>query len=62
MKDERVHEDHGHGGGEEKPSDCFSDQISGKPSTEYSLRHRRGKSETLRVQYINTKDVRFGRI
>nr|GMD79429.1 type I inositol polyphosphate 5-phosphatase 2-like [Ipomoea batatas] len=58
VKDERVHEDHGHGGGEEKPSDCFSEQISGKPSTEYSLRHRRGKSETLRVQYINTKDVR----
>ena len=33
------------------------------PGTEgkgYSLRHRRGKSETLRVQYINTKDIRFG--
>ncbi|CAN0908251.1 Type I inositol polyphosphate 5-phosphatase 2 [Linum grandiflorum] len=28
------------------------------PSTNYSLRHRRGKSETLRIQYINTKDVR----
>ncbi|MCL7046365.1 hypothetical protein MKW94_017020 [Papaver nudicaule] len=25
---------------------------------EYQLKHRRGKSETLRVQYINTKDVR----
>lgn len=24
----------------------------------YKSRHRRGKSETLRVQYINTKDVR----
>ncbi|CAN1256909.1 Type I inositol polyphosphate 5-phosphatase 2 [Linum perenne] len=28
------------------------------PSKGYSLRHRRGKSETLRIQYINTKDVR----
>ncbi|KAH9705228.1 Type I inositol polyphosphate 5-phosphatase 2 [Citrus sinensis] len=28
------------------------------PSKGYHLRHRRGKSETLRVQYINTKDVR----
>ncbi|CAN1334003.1 Type I inositol polyphosphate 5-phosphatase 2 [Linum perenne] len=28
------------------------------PSKGYSLRHRRGKSETLRMQYINTKDVR----
>lgn len=33
---------------------------SGKISTKYSSRHRRGKSETLRVQYINTKEVRFG--
>lgn len=30
------------------------------PSEGYRLRHRRGKSETLRAQYINTKDVRFG--
>ncbi|KAI5655859.1 hypothetical protein M9H77_33046 [Catharanthus roseus] len=29
-----------------------------KPSKEYSLRHKRGKSETLRIQYIKTKDVR----
>ncbi|XP_022718059.1 type I inositol polyphosphate 5-phosphatase 2-like isoform X2 [Durio zibethinus] len=28
------------------------------PSKGYRLRHRRGKSETLRAQYINTKDVR----
>ncbi|RDX72692.1 Type I inositol polyphosphate 5-phosphatase 2, partial [Mucuna pruriens] len=26
----------------------------------YKIRHRRGKSETLRVQYINTKEVRSG--
>lgn len=25
----------------------------------FQPRHRRGKSETLRVQYINTKDLRF---
>ncbi|KAH1089646.1 hypothetical protein J1N35_016903 [Gossypium stocksii] len=37
--------------------DCSS-QISDSSSTVYRLRHRRGKSETLRVQYINTKDVR----
>ncbi|PPR95125.1 hypothetical protein GOBAR_AA25543 [Gossypium barbadense] len=29
------------------------------PSKGYRLGHRRGKSETLRAQYINTKDVRF---
>ncbi|KAK3016774.1 hypothetical protein RJ639_006447, partial [Escallonia herrerae] len=28
------------------------------PSKSYSLRHRRGKSETLRVQYIKKRDVR----
>ncbi|CAN1334006.1 Type I inositol polyphosphate 5-phosphatase 2 [Linum perenne] len=32
--------------------------ITDAPSKGYSLRHRRGKSETLRMQYINTKDVR----
>ncbi|CAJ1943151.1 unnamed protein product [Sphenostylis stenocarpa] len=26
----------------------------------YKIGHRRGKSETLRVQYINTKEVRSG--
>ncbi|KAL4383261.1 hypothetical protein GQ457_15G008610 [Hibiscus cannabinus] len=38
-------------------SDCRS-QISDAPGSGYRLRHRRGKSETLRAQYINTKDVR----
>ncbi|XP_043695972.1 type I inositol polyphosphate 5-phosphatase 2-like isoform X2 [Telopea speciosissima] len=33
-------------------------QASGTPSKGYLLNHRRRKSETLRVQYINTKDVR----
>lgn len=31
---------------------------SDPPSFSYQLRHRRGKSETTRAQYINTKDVR----
>ncbi|KAF3449484.1 hypothetical protein FNV43_RR10212 [Rhamnella rubrinervis] len=35
-----------------------SSQTSDTPSKGYQLRHRRGKSETLRAQYINTKDVR----
>ncbi|KAJ4951173.1 hypothetical protein NE237_028005 [Protea cynaroides] len=33
-------------------------QTSGTPSKGYPLSHRRRKSETLRVQYINKKDVR----
>uniref|UniRef100_A0A803PN73 Inositol polyphosphate-related phosphatase domain-containing protein n=1 Tax=Cannabis sativa TaxID=3483 RepID=A0A803PN73_CANSA len=33
-------------------------QTSDKSYKCYRSRHRRGKSETLRVQYINTKDVR----
>ncbi|XP_004511772.1 type I inositol polyphosphate 5-phosphatase 2-like [Cicer arietinum] len=37
----------------------FSTQISGKDSLKgYKTRHKRGKSETLRAQYINTKEVR----
>ncbi|XP_062011848.1 type I inositol polyphosphate 5-phosphatase 2-like [Rosa rugosa] len=32
---------------------------SDPPSFGYQLRHRRGKSETTRAQYINTKDVRL---
>ncbi|XP_009761243.1 type I inositol polyphosphate 5-phosphatase 2 [Nicotiana tabacum] len=56
LKDEMVHEDHfcrtpG------KLNEC-QPQTSGKTSTKYSSRHKRGKSETLRVQYINTKEVR----
>ncbi|GMH09248.1 hypothetical protein Nepgr_011089 [Nepenthes gracilis] len=31
---------------------------TGGPSEGYQLRHRRGASETMRVQYINRKDVR----
>ncbi|KAF3657120.1 Type I inositol 1,4,5-trisphosphate 5-phosphatase 2 [Capsicum annuum] len=56
LKDERMVEDHEHG----KPgklNECQT-QTTGKPSAEYNPRHRRGKSETLRAQYINTKEVR----
>ncbi|KAK4363354.1 hypothetical protein RND71_018595 [Anisodus tanguticus] len=56
LNDERVHEDHWHRS-PGKPTDC-QPQTSGKTSIKYSSRHRRGKSETLRAQYINTKEVR----
>ncbi|XP_071722356.1 LOW QUALITY PROTEIN: type I inositol polyphosphate 5-phosphatase 2-like [Rutidosis leptorrhynchoides] len=56
LKDARVHavDDFG---SRWSQSECQS-QISDEPSKGYRSRHRRGKSETLRVQYINTKDVR----
>ncbi|XP_009592677.1 type I inositol polyphosphate 5-phosphatase 2-like isoform X2 [Nicotiana tabacum] len=57
LKDERVHEDH-FCRTQGKLNEC-QPQTSGKTSTKYSSRHRRGKSETLRVQYINTKEVSF---
>ncbi|KAJ7944632.1 putative Type I inositol polyphosphate 5-phosphatase [Quillaja saponaria] len=38
-------------------SKCPS-QTSDTPAKDHKLRHRRGKSETLRAQYINTKDMR----
>lgn len=40
--------------------DVFFQFASDLPSKGYQLKHRRGKSETVRAQYINTKDVRFG--
>ncbi|KAF8412822.1 hypothetical protein HHK36_000793 [Tetracentron sinense] len=36
-----------------------SDGTSRTPSKRHLFRHRRGKSETLRIQYINTKDLRI---
>ncbi|KAM7530951.1 hypothetical protein LguiB_034361 [Lonicera macranthoides] len=59
VKDERVHlsDDHPHKM-QRSSYECTS-QNSGAPSKGYSLRHRRGKSETLRAQYINSKDVRL---
>ncbi|KAL5862550.1 hypothetical protein ACOSQ3_000064 [Xanthoceras sorbifolium] len=58
LKDERlrIREDHVHRT-QGNQSVCGS-QISDIPSKGYQLRHRRGKSETLRAQYINKKDVR----
>ncbi|KAK4400443.1 Type I inositol polyphosphate 5-phosphatase 2 [Sesamum angolense] len=56
LKDERMHDDHADTKGAFQ-SVCSS-KAAGKPLKDYSVRHRRGKSETLRLQYINTKDVR----
>ncbi|GLU05451.1 hypothetical protein SLE2022_225520 [Rubroshorea leprosula] len=60
LKDARLHD----GVGEDdmhrtlgNQSTCRS-QISDTTPKGNQLRHRRGKSETLRAQYINTKDVR----
>lgn len=56
IKDESMVEDHG----QRKPgklNECQT-QTTGNPSAEYMPRHRRGKSETLRAQYINSKEVR----
>ncbi|XP_074317806.1 type I inositol polyphosphate 5-phosphatase 2 [Silene latifolia] len=39
-------------------ADC-TNEISDKPSRGHKLRHRRGISETIRAQYINTKEVRL---
>ncbi|CAH9080021.1 unnamed protein product [Cuscuta epithymum] len=56
-KDKREIEEHEGRVLQRKPSQC-SNRTSGKPSTDFSLKHRRGKSETLRLQYISRKDVR----
>ncbi|GAA0174949.1 phosphatase [Lithospermum erythrorhizon] len=57
LKDERMHEDHDVKTQSNLQSVCHN-QTLGKPIKGHSFRHRRGKSETLRAQYINTKDVR----
>ncbi|CAI0418394.1 unnamed protein product [Linum tenue] len=56
LKDEsvNVNEDHGR----RTQLNQYEPHHQNEPSKGYSLRHRRGKSETLRIQYINTKDVR----
>ncbi|ESW27746.1 hypothetical protein PHAVU_003G228700 [Phaseolus vulgaris] len=41
-----------------RTSSIFPSQTSDASCKGYKVRHRRGKSETLRVQYINTKEVR----
>ncbi|KAG9150447.1 hypothetical protein Leryth_010837 [Lithospermum erythrorhizon] len=57
LKDERMHENRSVRRHSNHQSVCHNLTI-GKPPKGHSLRHRRGKSETLRAQYINTKDVR----
>ncbi|XP_024170589.1 type I inositol polyphosphate 5-phosphatase 2 isoform X2 [Rosa chinensis] len=47
-----------HGLRTEGNQSSFSTHLPDPPSFGYQLRHRRGKSETTRAQYINTKDVR----
>ncbi|KAM1584255.1 hypothetical protein ACFX1Z_037255 [Malus domestica] len=55
-RDARTHTRNDHGL-REKHS-LGQSPISDLPSMGYQLKHRRGKSETVRAQYINTKDVR----
>ncbi|KAL0446350.1 UNVERIFIED_CONTAM: Type I inositol polyphosphate 5-phosphatase 2 [Sesamum latifolium] len=57
LKDERMHDDHVDT--KEPFKSVCSSKTAGKPLKDYPVRHRRGKSETLRLQYINTKDVSF---
>ncbi|XP_054824980.1 type I inositol polyphosphate 5-phosphatase 2-like isoform X2 [Prosopis cineraria] len=52
----RMREDNSHR--MQKIQSEFSCQTSDMPSKGYKTRHRRGKSETLRVQYIDTKEIR----
>lgn len=58
LKDEKMDEGEDHAHRKQGSMSVGSRQSSGVPSKGYSLRHRRGNSETLRAQYINTKDVR----
>ncbi|KAK6122233.1 hypothetical protein DH2020_044021 [Rehmannia glutinosa] len=57
LKDEVMHDDHVDTT-QGFQSVCSSKTAGRKPSKDCSIKHRRGKSETLRLQYINTKDVR----
>ncbi|KAI5594523.1 hypothetical protein BDE02_03G078200 [Populus trichocarpa] len=58
VKDDRVNVDEDRAHRIQGNQSVFRSQISDAPSKGYSSGHRRGKSETLRAQYINTKDVR----
>ncbi|BAU00365.1 hypothetical protein VIGAN_10195200 [Vigna angularis var. angularis] len=57
LRGSRMREDKPSLRAQEIPSK-FSTQRSDASSKGYKARHRRGKSETLRAQYINTKEVR----
>ncbi|XP_011028235.1 PREDICTED: type I inositol 1,4,5-trisphosphate 5-phosphatase 2-like isoform X2 [Populus euphratica] len=58
VKDDRVNVNEDRAHRMRGNQSVFQSQISGAPSKGYSSGHRRGKSETLRAQYINAKDVR----
>ncbi|KAI9178532.1 hypothetical protein LWI28_027592 [Acer negundo] len=58
LKDERVHICEDHVRRTQGNQSVCGSHILDTPSKGYQFRHRRGKSETLRAQYINTKDVR----
>ncbi|KAK8650291.1 hypothetical protein V6N13_139936 [Hibiscus sabdariffa] len=62
LKDSRLHgdEDHTHGelGNQSECRNQIQAHLYDAPSKGCRLGHRRGKSETLRAQYMNTKDVR----
>ncbi|XP_022155514.1 type I inositol polyphosphate 5-phosphatase 2 isoform X2 [Momordica charantia] len=57
LKDERTHNHEDRARRAQRNLSTCSSRISDVPRS-YQSRHRRGKSETLRVQYINTKDLR----
>lgn len=58
VKDESVNVNEDHANRTQGNPYVFQSRISDVPSKGYPSRHERGKSETLRLQYINTKDVR----
>lgn len=58
VKDESVNVDEDHANRTQGNPYVFQSRISDVPSKGYPSRHERGKSETLRLQYINMKDVR----
>jgi len=57
-KEERVHVSEEQASRIQGNQFACGSQTSRTPWKGQKLRHRRGKSETLRLQYINTKDVR----
>ncbi|XP_058190189.1 type I inositol polyphosphate 5-phosphatase 2 isoform X1 [Rhododendron vialii] len=59
LKDERVHVGEDHACRIQGSQSACASQTSRTPLKGDKLGHRRGKSETLRRQYINTKDVRL---
>lgn len=58
LKDERVRVGENNACRTQGNLSVCASQTSGEPSKAHSLKHRRGKSETMRVQYIKKKDVR----